>query len=171
MFALNMQTLGKKRDPNVIGSIYCITLDDTSKVFLQYIANDWTMMNSGVIRVFKRKYSANEIVDLEQVVRGEVWFYAHALLDAALRYGYWVKVGCSTELGDTVNIMFRLYSEGNTNHLTVSNKWYVWKINQDKLHVGVLPKECKSYDMGWIYDPYYIVEKIKTGKYPNHELN
>lgn len=160
----------KKRIQNRIGSIYCVTLDKKSKVYLQYVANDWTQLNSAVLRVFKKKYSNNEKVDLEEVVRGEVWFYAHAVLNSAIRDGFWDKVGSSKELGDTTNIKFRLYSEGNFNHLTVSHKWHVWTINQEKIRIGDLTNEYKHYNLGWVYSPYYIYTKIKTGKYPGHEL-
>ena len=161
----------KKRIVNRVGSIYCVTLEDGSRYYLQYIGNDWTQLNSRVVRVFRKKYSKDEIIDLEAVVRGEVWFYAHTLLCPAIRDGFWEKVGSSKFVGDTKNIKFRLYSEGNTNHLTVSHKWYVWTIGEDFVNIGDLTEEYKSYDLGWLYSPWYVYEKIKTGEYPGHEIN
>lgn len=64
----------------------------------------------------------------------------------------------------------QLYSPGNTNHLTVSHKWYVWTINQKYIHIGDLVGEYKSYSMGFVYPPYAVYQKIITGKYPFHEL-
>ena len=80
------------------------------------------------------------------------------------------KIGSSRFLGDTTNIKFRLYSEGNTSHLTVSHKWYVWTINQKYIHIGDLVGEYKTYSMGFVYPPYAVYQKIITGKYPFHEL-
>ena len=64
----------------------------------------------------------------------------------------------------------QLYSLGNTNHLTVSHKWYVWTINQKYIHIGDVVGEYKSYSMGFVYPPYAVYQKIITGKYPFHEL-
>ena len=64
----------------------------------------------------------------------------------------------------------QLYSPGNTNHLTVSHKWYAWTINQKYIHIGDLVGEYKSYSMGFVYPPYAVYQKIITGKYPFHEL-
>lgn len=89
---------------------------------------------------------------------------------AAAREGWWKKVGSSKNLGNLDDIKFRLYSEGNTNHLTVSHKWYVWTINQKYIHIGDLVGEYKTYSMGFVYPPYAVYQKIITGKYPFHEL-
>lgn len=92
----------KKRIVNRVGDIYCVTLDD-SKVYLQYVAKDETQLYSPVVRVFKKRYAPNEVVDLEDVVCGEVWFYAHTMLQAVLYEEYWKKVGSSKNLRDTEN--------------------------------------------------------------------
>lgn len=159
-----------KRVMNTIGSVYRMYLDDGRKVYLQYVAIDRSMLNSGVLRVFKKKYSQDDVEDIEEIVRGEVWFYTHTSLRPAIRDGCWKKIDSSRFWGDTTNIKFRLYSEGNTSHLTVSHKWYVWTINQENIHIGDLTGEYKKYDMGWLYPPSFVCTKIKTGKYPNHEL-
>lgn len=44
---------------NTIGSVYRMYLDDGRKVYLQYVAIDKSMLNSGVLRVFKKKYYPN----------------------------------------------------------------------------------------------------------------
>ena len=162
--------MAKKRIQNRIGDIYYVTLEDGSRIYLQYVAIDTKQLHSSVIRVFKRKYLSEENVDLEEVVCGEVWFYAHTILRIAAHEGWWVKVGKSKNLGDMNNIKFRLYWEGNTNHLTVSHNWYVWTINQESKHIGDLVGEYKAYSMGYVYPPYAVYQKILTGKYPNHEL-
>lgn len=48
-----------KRVMNTIGSVYRMYLDDGRKVYLQYVAIDKSMLNSGVLRVFKKKYYPN----------------------------------------------------------------------------------------------------------------
>ena len=56
-----------------MGDIYCVTLDD-SKVYLQYVAKDETQLYSPVVRVFKKRYAPNEVVDLEDVVCCELFY-------------------------------------------------------------------------------------------------
>lgn len=113
---------------NTIGSVYRMYLDDGRKVYLQYVAIDRSMLNSGVLRVFKKKYSQDDVEDIEEIVRGEVWFYTHTSLRPAIRD------------------------------------------NQENIHIRDLTGEYKKYDMGWLYPPSFVCTKIKTGKYPNHEL-
>lgn len=86
---------------------------------------------------------SNEVVDLEDVVCGEVCFYAHTMLRAVLYEECLEKVGSSKNLGDTENIKIRLFSEGNFSHLTVSHKWFVWTINHNYVHIGDLTGEYK----------------------------
>lgn len=162
--------MAKKRIQNRIGDIYYVTLEDGARIYLQYVAIDTEQLYSPVIRVFKRKYLPYEEASLEEVVCGEVLFYAHTSLRIATREGWWKKVGSSKNLGNLDDIKFRLYSEGNTNHLTVSHKWYVWTINQKYIHIGDLVGEYKTYSMGFVYPPYAVYQKIITGKYPFHEL-
>lgn len=95
------------------------------------------------MKQFSCKLMSNEVVDLEDVVCGEVCFYAHTMLRAVLYEEYLEKVGSSKNLGDTENIKFRLFSEGNFSHLTVSHKWFVWTINHKYVHIGDLTGEYK----------------------------
>lgn len=80
-----------KRVMNTIGSVYRMYLGDGRKVYLQYVAIDRSMLNSGVLRVFKKKYSQDDVEDIEEIVRGEVWFYTHTSLRPAIRDGCWEK--------------------------------------------------------------------------------
>lgn len=49
---------------------------------------------------------SNEVVDLEDVVCGEVCFYAHTMLRAVLYEECLEKVGSSKNLGDTEKYHF-----------------------------------------------------------------
>ena len=63
-----------------IGNIFCTKIEDRYKVYLQYVCNDLSQLNSFVIRVFKTRYPIDSDVDLEEVVRGDVHFYSHVML-------------------------------------------------------------------------------------------
>lgn len=47
----------------------------------------------------------------------------------------------------------------------ISEKWYVWKINEPFKDVGKLEGENREGEIGVIVNPYDVVERIKTGKY------
>ncbi len=107
---------------------------------------------------------------MDVIVDDDVEFYAHTVLSAGIQENTWYKVGTNKNVGNTDNIMFRLYSEGCTSHMTKSYRWYVWYINQEYIRIGEMTDEYRHLDIGYVY-PYNDIEiKIKTGKYPGHEL-
>ena len=63
-----------------IGYVFCVDVDNQYKRFFQYIADDMTMLNTRVIRVFKRKYPMDYIPNMEEIVKDEVDFYAHTII-------------------------------------------------------------------------------------------
>lgn len=67
-----------------VGDVFSVKLDDRSKKYIQYIANDLTQLNSDVIRAFKTGYPIEAKPDLSLVVKGEVEFYAHCVNKWAL---------------------------------------------------------------------------------------
>jgi hypothetical protein len=158
-----------KRIYTKIGDVFCITLDDY-KCYFQYIAKDFTQLNSTVIRVFKKHYPINDEVNMEDVVEDEVAFYAHTVINGGIHSGAWEKVGSSKKIGDTQNIMFRSWSEMYPNLVKVSHNWYIWKINTPFVHVGDMTPEYYKYNMGDVYTYPHIIRKIRTGKFTLHEI-
>lgn len=51
-----------------IGDVFEVKLDENTKKYFQYVANDLTQLNSDVIRAFKKKYPVDESPDLKDVV-------------------------------------------------------------------------------------------------------
>ena len=154
-----------KRIVTRIGDVFCVEIDKEYKCYFQYVANDMTQLNSSVIRVFRRHYPMDYVPDLDEIVTDEVHFYAHTILYGGIYYGIWYKVGKHADLGDTENIMFRLFSEGSYAHLTKSYKWYCWYINKEHFDIGEMKPEYKNADIGWVFPYEEIVSKIKTDKY------
>ena len=54
-----------KRVITKIGDVFMAIIDDTYKVYFQYITNDLEQLNSDVIRVFKKRYSKDEQPSLQ----------------------------------------------------------------------------------------------------------
>lgn len=157
----------KKRIVTRLGDIFCVEIDHQYKAYFQYIAKDWEMLNSTVIRSFKRRYPIDYNPTMDEIVNDEVSFYGHTILRAGLLYDAWYKVGTSKNLGDTENIKFR-YTPETPPHIhgsTKSYKWYIWTINQPQQFVGEMTDEYRTYDWGVVLSFENLVTKIKTGKY------
>ncbi|MCB0687932.1 MAG: hypothetical protein KDC53_15455 [Saprospiraceae bacterium] len=152
-----------------IGDIFCVKIDDNSKKYFQYIVSDLTQLNSDVIRAFKKLYPANANPDLLEIVNGEVEFYAHCVTKLGLKMNLWEKVGNTTEIGNTANILFRGTSDYGVwiddEPIRISEKWYVWKINEPFKDIGKLQNENRKAEIGVVVNPYDVVERMKTGKY------
>lgn len=155
----------KKRVVTRIGNIFCVEIDQQYKCYFQYVANDWTQLNSTVIRVFKKRYSLESNPTMDEIVNDEVSFYAHTILRVGLYFNAWYKVGTSKNVGNTENIMFRWYKDVNYSNRTKSYNWKIWKISEPTLFVGEMNDEYRKYNLGIIFSYDNIVSKIATGKF------
>jgi len=160
----------KKRVITKIGDIFSVKVNERKKKYFQLIAFDITQLNSDVIRVFKEEFSTDEEPDLDQVVKGEVQFYAHCVTRAGIKFGFWEKVGKSKDIGKIGHIIFRDTEDYATvrgeEPITVSNNWYVWHIgDSDFTDVGKLKGENRKAEIGIVFDPESIVHRVKTGQY------
>lgn len=153
----------QKRTVIRLGDIFRVKCDDCYKYF-QYVADDMTMLNSRVIRVFKEKYPLDEIPELTEVVKGEIDFYAHTSIKLGIKMGLWEKVGTAPIIGE-IDVVFRDSKDYGENKVVISERWYVWRINEDFRYVGKLEGENRKAEIGIIKAPIGIVERMKTGKY------
>lgn len=151
-----------KRVVTNIGDVFCAKIDNY-KIYLQYIANDLSQLNSDVVRVFKKKYPLEINPDLPEIINGEVDFYAHCVTSAGIKRGLWEKVENIKEVGVIYDIMFKCKEDYT--RPDIHNDWSVWKINQETLHVGELLDEYKRSYLGLIFRPEDIIHKSKTGSY------
>lgn len=83
----------KKRILTKIGDIFGVEVDNDWKCYFQYVCNDMTQLNSSVIRFFGRRYHINEQPSVDEIVAGEVDFYAHTILAPGIQEGAWYKYG------------------------------------------------------------------------------
>lgn len=158
-----------KRAVTRVGDIFAVILDGKKK-YLQLIALDSRQLNSDVIRAFKKEYSIDEPLDLDEVVRGEVEFYAHCITKWGAKLGYWSKAGKSDDVGETTHIMFRGTPDYGRRQgeqpIRISNNWYVWHIGDDHFtDVGKLVGENRNAEIGLVINPESIVHRMRTGEY------
>ena len=159
----------KKKEKRVYvlkGDVYCVEIDNTHKCYFQYVARDVTLLSSIVIRVFKKKYRIDEKVDLEDILNGDVDFFAHIyLIKLGIEEKYWYKVGRSKKLGDVDNIYFKMNWDFATKGLIVSHDWCIWKINDKRIDIGDMSDIYKNYNIGYVFSPYSIYYRIVNGKW------
>jgi Immunity protein 26 len=152
-----------------IGDIFCVTLDNGNKKYLQLIAFDLTQLNSDVIRVFSKIYPNDTNPDLVELINQEVEFYTHCITKLGIKMKIWEKIGNVLEVGETKNILFRGSSDSGSKpgqQIKISNNWYVWRINDINFtKVGKLEGENRNAEIGIVVNPYDVLERIKTGRY------
>lgn len=152
-----------KRIVTKIGDVFCVEIENQHKRFFQYIVSDMTMLNSSVIRVFKRHYPMDYVPDTDEIIKDEVEFYAHTVLRAGIMYNAWYKVGKAKELGDFSHVIFRC--DMDIDKVERSVNWVVWHINEPMIHVRELPEKYYSAELGSVKPYVDIVNRLKFGKY------
>jgi hypothetical protein len=145
------------------GDIFVVKFDDYQKYF-QYVADDMTQLNSRVIRAFKEKYPVGSVPDLVEIALGEIEFYAHTSIRPGIKLGFWEKAGKAPIIGD-VDVIFRDSKDYGENKVAISERWYVWRINEDFRYVGKLQGENRNAEIGLVKAPQEIVERMRIGKY------
>jgi hypothetical protein len=152
-----------------IGDVFSVKINENNKKYFQLIAFDLTQLNSDVIRAFKKFYPINVNPGLSEIVNEEVEFHAHCVAKWGLKMNLWDKVGNTSEIGNTSHIIFRDTSDYGKwigeEPIRISEKWYIWNINEKFRDVGKLIGANRKAEIGIVINPYDIVERIKTGKY------
>ena len=138
-----------KRIVTKVGDVFCVEIDNEYKCFFQYIEKDILQLGSSVIRAFKTRYPMDYKPVIEDIVKDEILFYAHTILRVGIEYGAWYKVGKSKELGlsGLNNVMFGdVFNYKATPNLQLIEvdyleNWTIWKVNEERINIGVLPTE------------------------------
>jgi hypothetical protein len=167
---LYLKIISMTRANTKIGDVFSVKIDASNKKYFQYIANDLTQLNSDVIRSFKKEYLENEQVNYEEILRGEIDFHAHTMINVGIKQKLFHKEGNYYVFPNIENIVFRgtldygKMQNGKT--IQISKNWRIWHINdKDFIHVGVLTKEHRESEIGIIMPPFIIIERIKRGKF------
>lgn len=151
-----------KRKNTKIGDVFAVKLDNGCKKYFQLVDFDLTQLNSDVIRIFKKEYSANTVPVLTEVINNDVDFYAHCITVFGIKLGFWEKVGNMPDVG-SIDVLFR--SSSDSPKTKISNNWWIWKVNEPQQYVGKLEGENKFAEIGSVIPPDSIVYRIKTGRY------
>ncbi|QQS40022.1 MAG: hypothetical protein IPM63_11690 [Acidobacteriota bacterium] len=144
------------------GDIFEAEYSEAEVKYLQYITNDMSQLNSDVIRVFKQVYKKGRTPELNEIVEGEVEFYAHCVVKWGVKLGFWEKIGNHPEVGD-LNILFRCTNDSPK--VEISRDWRVWRVNEEPWFEAELSAEGRKADEGSVIPPNSILHKIQAGEY------
>ncbi|MBU0985482.1 MAG: hypothetical protein KKA42_16535 [candidate division Zixibacteria bacterium] len=153
-----------KRVVTKVGFIYSVKLDAKSKKYFQYVDFDNTMLGSPVIRAFAKVYPIAANPTMDEIVKGEVEFYAHCFVSWGVKMGLWEKVGKHKEVG-VVDTLFRFADDFE---VEVSENWYVFEVNGELQHVGKLKGRYQKAEFGEVMPPDEIVHRMRTCEYSCH---
>lgn len=148
-----------------IGSIYAVPLRSSGFAFFQHIGFDETQMASEVIRVFKLHHESILGLDLEGLARGEIDFHAHTTIYFGIKMKLWQKIGSVTAESGLEKIRFRTSLDYGVPSIKRSSAWQIWVCGQPQIYVGDLPLENIRDEIGVIFSPDSIVDRIETGNY------
>jgi len=155
------------------GDIFEVPLENNTKGYFQFIMLDSTQLNSEVIRVFKKRYQAEETPNLEEVVKDEIQLYAHVIIKFGIKTELWHKVGNISLESNVETPFFRGSNDYGDSNIKVSYDWFVWKTNENFTQVGELKGEQMNYDIGSVLAAPEIPEIMNTGKssyfYPSYK--
>jgi Immunity protein 26 len=147
-----------------IGDVLEVPLAEGKVGYVQYIADDTSMLDSYVIRVFHGEYDATKAPEASDVVSSDVAFYAHVFLKLCIKYGHWKKVG-SAPVPGRIDVLFRGCWDYGNSDIKVSRRWYIWRINEPFRDIGALTLEYEKAEIGSVLPYLSIVERMLTGSY------
>lgn len=156
------------------GYIYKVELEDGTIRYFQYIGKDKSYFNADVICVFKKHYTEGngDNLSVDTIVNDDIEFYTHTFVSAGVKLELWSRVFTNSPVIHENRIFFRrtpdIIKIRANQPPVVSYRWYVWEMNREERFVGWLRKKYHQYDVGGVYSPYSVVERIKTGKEPEY---
>lgn len=98
------------------------------------------------------------------MAQGEIDFYAHTSIKLGVKTSLWKKVGNAPVVGE-IDVIFRNSKDHGENKVAVSDRWEVWRINEEFRYVGKLKGENRKAEIGLVKAPADVVNRIRTGRY------
>ena len=161
-----------KRIVTKIGNVFSVKLPDGTKGHFQFVAIDTTNLAGSVIRAFKKRYAPNENPSIEEIVHGEVAFYAETILRVGIEDGAWEKIGKSNFIDDerTAEIIFGNDRIENLPLLLQfrpwTKRWRIWHISQDSEQYDSPSDEMiDKLEIGMIFSYSNILDRFERGYY------
>ena len=169
-----------KRIVTKIGDVFCAEIDGKYKCYFQYICSDMapqnipemTPMDSSVIRVFKTRYPLDHKPDIDDIVKDEVLFYTHTVLQSNTGTSVWTKVGNSNDVGkdEYTKVLFGVCSSNlvvGTESVKINpfDNWLIWHIGEpwQQVRTRLSPQQLDELYSGRAEYDKMILEQMKYG--------
>ena len=151
-----------------IGDIFVFITNDGKKRFFQYVSKDTSELYSDVIRIFSKYYTYDERPTPQDIISGEIECYVHTFLRWGNKMNLWEYYSNIPNVGG-LDIWFRVSKDYGAfpKQKIVSNNWEVWKINEQKQFVGILPEKYYSASIGGVDGPLIVAQRLNDGIDPN----
>ena len=155
-----------------VGNIFCIEIDESYKVYFQFIVRDYEILGSEVIRVFRKRWPMDSNPTTKEIISDDVGFYTHVFIHAGLYENVWYKIGTIREVGieSYTKILFgrasatKVISPYETLDVNPLENWWIGHINEPYNNVGVLPDQLRDFVEVASVMPYdEIIDRVKRG--------
>jgi hypothetical protein len=145
------------------GDIFEIPLEEIGKKkFLQYIFSDKEILGGDLVRVFELEANAEDKIDITDIVKSGIKFYAHTMIKIGFKFTNWTKLG-NVVIEKNFEIPTFRYSEdyGNPN-IEKSYKWWLRKGNE-RIFLKELSKKYEELPYDSVIHPVAFTKMIKLG--------
>tara|TARA_R110002049_G_scaffold302788_1_gene496226 strand:+ start:405 stop:881 length:477 start_codon:yes stop_codon:yes gene_type:complete len=141
----------------------------SKKRYFQYIVTDRTCLDGDVIRCFETEYEIGETPELQKIVTDNILIWLQTSIYAGRHFNLWERVG-NIPSSDVELPFFRATNDAGA-EVEISDKWHIWKPNEEKKLIGFLPKQMRLYPKAGVIHPLSVPEILQSGindfKVPN----
>jgi hypothetical protein len=154
-----------------IGDVFAVENLVFGRRYLQVISRDLNQLSSDVVRVFKRADPiTSELPDIAEIVFGEIDFHAHTTTSLGVKLALWKKVGHTKSVSNVETVLFRGTPDFGVKLgealIKVSKNWHIWRVNDEgRTDVGELVGEFRAAEIGIVFPPFMIVDRMVLGQY------
>ena len=149
------------------GDIFKVKLGNGIIRFFQFIGKDISELNGDVIAIFREHYY-KEPTRPEMVLDDKIECFMHTSVLAGIKLGLWERVFSLPVTVSEKEIVFRTsldYGLYPRQHV-VSYRWVIWSMNSERCYIGTLPKEYYNSDLGGVFAPNHVIDRMETGEVP-----
>jgi len=147
------------------GDIFKVDKKDGNSFFFQHLADDENCLSGNVIRVFDLEVPFGNEIDIEELLKTKVKFYAHVSITRGLKEKIWSKVSNSPV--DKVTLPWFKHYEAVDFIPEVKTGWTVWQVcGKEKFLGKKLPRKYEDIPFAAVRPPGKIVQWFEENKDP-----
>jgi hypothetical protein len=151
------------------GETFVVPLKSNKFAIFQFAMQDTMQLSQDVIIVYRARFASIDDAKTFCPTLADLEFYTHTSVWLGLKTKLWHPLG-KHDLPNGLNFEFRLTDEFGP-HIEISKKWYLWVPNQPSRDVGELDSKSRAAEIGSIFGPPAVVERIQKGqmthRFPN----